>query len=149
MSERKAEKLVASNKKANFDYFIDETYECGIVLTGTEIKAIRNGKVSLQDAFCYIKKGEVFLSGLYISKYEMGNIFNHQPDRTRKLLLQKREILKLSLRLQKEGYTLIPIRVVLRNGLAKVDIGLAKGKKNYDKREDQKKRDSQKEIKEY
>ncbi|MCM1513998.1 MAG: SsrA-binding protein SmpB [Anaeroplasma bactoclasticum] len=149
MSERKMEKLVASNKKASFDYFIDETYECGIVLTGTEIKAIRNGKVSLQDAFCYIKKGEVLLSGLYISKYEMGNIFNHQPDRTRKLLLHKKEILKLSLRLQKEGYTLIPIRVVLRNGLAKIDVGLAKGKKNYDKREDQKKKDSQKEIKEY
>lgn len=149
MNERKMEKRVASNKKATFDYFIDEIYECGIVLTGTEIKAIRNGKVSLQDAFCYIKKGEIFLSGLYISKYEMGNIFNHQPDRTRKLLLHKKEILKLSLRLQKEGYTLIPIQVVLRNGLAKVDVGLAKGKKTYDKREDQKKKDSQKEIKEY
>lgn len=149
MSERQTEKQVVNNKKASFDYFIDEIYECGIVLTGTEIKAIRNGKVSLQDAFCYIKKGEVFLSGLYISKYEMGNIFNHKPDRTRKLLLHKREILKLSLRLQKEGYTLVPIRVVLRNGLAKIDVGLAKGKKNYDKREDQKKKDSQKEIKEY
>lgn len=149
MSINQTEKRIANNKKASFDYFIDEIYECGIVLTGTEIKAIRNGKVSLQDAFCYIKKGEVFLSGLYISKYEMGNIFNHQPDRTRKLLLHKSEILKLSLRLQKEGYTLVPIRVVLRNGLAKVDVGLAKGKKNYDKREDQKKKDSQKEIKEY
>ncbi len=147
MNSNTVEKIIAQNKKAFHDFFIDEKYECGIVLTGTEIKAVRGGKVNLQDSFCYIKNGEIFINGMHISKYEMGNIFNHQPDQTRKLLMHHIEITKLSNKVMKNGYTLIPLKVYLKNGLAKVEIGLARGKKLYDKREDLKKKAHEMEIK--
>ncbi len=143
------EKIAAQNKRAYHDYFIDEVYECGIVLTGTEIKSIRASKVSLQDSFCYIKNNQAYISGMHISKYEMGNIFNHDPDRVKKLLLHKNEIIKLNQRISRDGYTLIPLKVAIRNGRAKVDIGLAKGKKLYDKREDMKKKDQLMEMKKH
>lgn len=140
-------KVIVQNKKAYHDFFIDETYECGIVLVGTEIKSLRVGKVSLQDSFCYIKNNEVFVNGLNISKYEMGNIFNHEPTRTRKLLLHKLEIVRLANKVAKDGYTLVPLKIYLKEGLAKIEIGLAKGKKLYDKREDLKKKDQEMQIK--
>lgn len=142
-------KIVAQNKKASHDYYILETYECGIVLTGTEIKAIRVGKVNLQDSFCTIRNNEMFVNGLNISKYEMGNIFNHKSDRTRKLLLHKKEIIKIHSKIQKEGYTLVPLNITLKNGLAKLNIGLAKGKKLYDKREDMKQKAEERELRKY
>ena len=142
-------KIVAQNKKASHDYYILETYECGIVLTGTEIKAIRVGKVNLQDSFCTIRNNEMFVNGLNISKYEMGNIFYHKPDRTRKLLLHKKEIIKIHSKIQKEGYTLVPLNITLKNGLAKLNIGLAKGKKLYDKREDMKQKAEERELRKY
>lgn len=142
-------KIVAQNKKASHDYYILETYECGIVLTGTEIKAIRVGKVNLQDSFCTIRNNEMFVNGLNISKYEMGNIFSHKPDRTRKLLLHKKEIIKIHSKIQKEGYTLVPLNIILKNGLAKLNIGLAKGKKLYDKREDMKQKAEERELRKY
>lgn len=149
MPTKTNEKIIAQNKRATLDYFIVETYECGIVLTGTEIKSIRVGKVSLQDSFCYIKKGEIFINGLNISKYDFGNIFNHDPGRTKKLLLHKAEILKIENKITKDGYTIIPLRVVLRKNLAKVDIAIAKGKKLYDKREDLKKKIIERELNVY
>lgn len=149
MKNNANEKIIVQNKKANHDYFIIETYECGLVLTGTEIKAIRVGKVSLQDSFCYIKHGEMFINGLHISKYEFGNIFNHDPARTRKLLLHKSEIIKIANKVAKDGYTLVPLRVVIRHNLAKVDLALARGKKLYDKREDLKKKAVERDTNEY
>ena len=133
------EKLICQNKKAYHDYFIEEEYEAGLVLTGTEIKSIRLGKVNIQDCYCDIKNYEMYVVGMHISPYEKGNIFNHQPDADRKLLLHRKEIIKLGNKIAKEGYTIIPLRVVIREGIAKMDIGLAKGKKLYDKREDLKK----------
>ncbi len=140
------EKIICQNKKAYHDYFIIEEYECGIVLTGTEIKSVRLGHVNLQDSYCQIKNGEMFIYGMHISHYEKGNIFNHNTDAVRKLLLHKKEILKLSNKIIKEGFTLIPLRVVIRDSLAKVDIAIAKGKKLYDKREDLKKKEMEKEA---
>lgn len=145
----KTDKTVAKNARVYHDYFIDEVYECGIVLTGTEIKSIRNGKVTLQDSFCYIKNNEIFISGMNISKYEKGNIFNHNPKSLRKLLMHKNEIIKLYHKIQKDGYTIVPTKVYLTNGLAKIEIALARGKKLYDKREDLKKKTQEKEIKKY
>jgi len=139
-------KLIAQNKKASFDYFIEETYEAGIVLTGTEIKSVRAGKVNLKDSFARIEKGEVFLYNMHISPYEQGNRFNHDPLRTRKLLLHKKEIGKLIGETQQAGYALIPTKIYLKNGLAKIELALARGKKKYDKREDMKKREAQREI---
>ena len=140
------EKIICQNKKAYHDYFIIEEYECGIVLTGTEIKSVRLGHVNLQDSYCQIKNGEMFIYGMHISHYEKGNIFNHNTDAVRKLLLHKKEILKLSNKIIKEGFTLIPLRVVISDSLAKVDIAIAKGKKLYDKREDLKKKEMEKEA---
>lgn len=140
------EKIICQNKKAYHDYFIIEEYECGIVLTGTEIKSVRLGHVNLQDSYCQIKNGEMFIYGMHISHYEKGNIFNHNTDAVRKLLLHKKEILKLGNKIIKEGFTLIPLRVVIRDSLAKVDIAIAKGKKLYDKREDLKKKEMEKEA---
>lgn len=134
-------KIVCQNKKAFHDYFIEDKIEAGLVLVGTEIKSLRMGKASLQDSYCEIKNAEMFLKGLHISKYEMGNIFNHDPDRIKKLLLNKHEIIKLDSKKARDGYTIIPLQVIIKNGLAKVIIGLAKGKKMYDKREDLKKAD--------
>lgn len=140
------ERIICQNKRAYHDFFIEDTYECGIVLKGTEIKSIRNGKVSIQDAYCYIKDGEMLLINMHISPYDKGNIFNHIPNRTRKLLLRKSEIIRLNNRIQKDGYTLIPLNVYLKAGLAKVLLGLAKGKKLYDKRESMKEKDALREI---
>ena len=134
-------RVVCQNKRAHYDYFIDNVYECGIVLSGTEIKSIRLGKVSINESFCYIKDGEVYIDNMHISKYELGNIYNHDPDRKRKLLLHKPEILKMSHAVSRDGYTLIPLDVHFSNGFAKVNVGIAKGKKLYDKRESIKERD--------
>ncbi|WP_243290362.1 SsrA-binding protein SmpB [Bacillus sp. FJAT-47783] len=139
-------KTVAQNKKAYHDYFIEETYEAGIVLQGTEIKSIRLGRVNLKDSFARIDKGEVFLHNMHISPYEQGNRYNHEPLRTRKLLLHKKEISKLIGTTKEQGYSLVPLKLYLKNGFAKVLIGLGKGKKKYDKREDLKKKEAKREI---
>jgi SsrA-binding protein len=139
-------KIICQNKRARFDYFIEDTYECGIVLSGTEIKSIRTGKVSINESFCYIKNGEMIIDNMHISKYEQGNIFNHDPDRKRKLLLHKKEILKIGNLVNRDGYTLVPLDVHLANGFAKVTLGVAKGKKLYDKRESIKERDIKRNI---
>ena len=135
------------NKKAKFDYEILDTYEAGIVLTGTEIKSIRDGKAQLKDSYAVIRNGEVFLLNMHISHYEQGNIFNHDETRTRKLLLHKKEILKLRDRVEIEGLTLVPIKLYFKGNKAKILIGIAKGKKTYDKRESIKKRDIDRDLK--
>ncbi|OUM88064.1 MAG: SsrA-binding protein [Bacillus thermozeamaize] len=139
-------KVIAQNRKATHDYFIEETYEAGMVLKGTEIKSIRAGRVNLKDSFARVEDGEVFLYGLHISPYEQGNRFNHDPERTRKLLLHKEEIRKLIGATKEKGYALIPLKIYIRNGFAKVELALAKGKKLYDKRQAMAKRDAQREI---
>ncbi|WAA11931.1 SsrA-binding protein SmpB [Fervidibacillus halotolerans] len=139
-------KIVAQNKKAYHDFFVEDTYEAGIVLKGTEIKSIRAGRVNLKDAFARIEKGEVFLYNMHISPYEQGNRFNHDPLRTRKLLLNKREIAKLIGETKEAGYSLIPTKLYLKNGFAKLELALAKGKKKYDKREDLKRKEAKREI---
>ena len=138
-------KLVANNKKAYHDYFIEEKYETGICLHGTEVKSLRMGKCSVKEAFIRIEKGEVFVYGMHISPYEKGNIFNKDPLRVRKLLLHKQEINKLTGKIAEKGYTLVPLQVYFRDGRAKVEIGLAKGKKLYDKRQDIAKKDQRRE----
>jgi len=139
-------KVLAQNKKASHDYFIDEVYEAGIVLFGTEVKSVRMGKVNLKDSFARIENNEVFLYNMHISPYEKGNIFNKDPLRTRKLLLNRREINKLTGYVTQKGYTLVPLRVYLKHGLVKVELAVARGKKLYDKREDIAKRDAKREI---
>ena len=135
------------NKKANFDYFIEETIECGIELKGTEIKSFRKGSADLRDTFALIRNGEVYLVNMYIAKYEEGNQFNHQERRTRKLLLHKREIRKLKEKIEREGYSLVPVKAYFVNNKVKILLGVAKGKKLYDKRETIKERDLQRESK--
>lgn len=135
------------NKKARFDYEIIDTYEAGIVLTGTEIKSIRAGKAQLRDSYAVIRNGEIFLLNMHISHYEQGNIFNHEETRTRKLLLHKKEILKLRDKLETEGLTLVPIKLYFKGNKAKIQLGIAKGKKNYDKRETIKQRDIDRDLK--
>ena len=132
---KEAMKLVANNKKAYHDYFIEEKYECGIVLHGTEVKSLRLGKCSIKESFIRIENGEVFAYGMHISPYEKGNIFNKDPMRVKKLLMHKQEIRKLIGKLTEQGYTLVPLQVYFKDGRANVEIGLAKGKKLYDKRE--------------
>ncbi|MBQ9561996.1 MAG: SsrA-binding protein SmpB [Lachnospiraceae bacterium] len=139
-------KLVANNKKAYFDYFIEETYECGIELVGTEVKSVRMGKCSVKEAFVRIRQGEVWVYGMHISPYEKGNIFNKDPLRERRLLMHRQEIRKLASRVDQQGYTLVPLKVYLRGSLVKVEIGLAKGKKLYDKRESIAKKDQKREM---
>ena len=143
---REAMKLVANNKKAYHDYFIEEKYECGIELFGTEVKSIRMGKCSIKEAYVSIDHGEAFIEGMNISPYEKGNIFNREPLRKRRLLLHKREILKLAGQVQAKGYTLMPLQVYFKNGRVKIDIGLARGKKLYDKRQDIRKKDMKREM---
>ena len=128
--------IIARNKKANHEYFILETYEAGIVLFGTEIKSIRNNKVSIQDAYCEVKKQEMVIQNMHIGLYDKGNIFNHKEVRERKLLLHKKEIIKLSTKVSLEGLTIIPLEVYISKGFAKIKIGLCKGKKLFDKRND-------------
>ena len=135
MSKKEPRKLVANNKKAYHDYFIDETYECGIALHGTEVKSMRLGKCSIKESFIRIENGEVFVYGMHVSPYEKGNLFNKDPLRVRKLLLHKAEINKLQGRIKEKGYTLVLLEVYLNEGKVKVQIGLARGKKLFDKRE--------------
>ena len=134
------------NREARFNYFIQEEIECGIVLTGTEIKAIREGKVNLKDSYAKIKNNEVYLLNTHISEYKEGNIFNHDPRRTRKLLLHKREILKLRDKVEQEGLTLVPLKLYMQKNKVKILLGLCKGKKNFDKRETMKERDLKREA---
>ncbi len=149
--ERK-NRTLAENRKARHDYFIEEVYEAGIELIGTEVKSIRMGKVNLKESYAEIKNGDMFIVGMHISPYEMGNIFNRDPLRDRKLLLHKEEILKLQQLSQRDGYTLIPLSLYLKNGRVKLAVAVAKGKKNYDKRdallEKAHKRDVDREVKE-
>lgn len=139
-------KLVANNKKAYHDYFIEGNYEAGIALVGTEVKSIRMGKCSIKEAFIRIEKGELMVYGMHISPYEKGNIFNKDPLRPRKLLMHKYEINKLAGKIAEKGYTLVPLKVYLKGSLVKVEIGLAKGKKLYDKRQDIAKKDMRREA---
>lgn len=139
-------KLVANNKKAYHDYFIEEKYEAGIALAGTEVKSLRMGRCSIKEAFIRIENGEVWVYGMHVSPYEKGNIFNKDPLRPRKLLLHKKEIWKLLGKMKEKGYTLVPLQVYFKEGKAKVEIGLAKGKKLYDKREDIAKKDQRREA---
>lgn len=134
-------KLVANNKKARHDYFIEKIYEAGLVLKGTEVKSIRQGRVNLKESYVIVKDGEVFVFGMHISPYKEGNIFNEDPLRTRKLLLNKSEIRKISQDVKLAGSTVVPLRLYFKNGRAKLEIALAKGKKLYDKRESQRERD--------
>ncbi len=135
-------KIISKNKKAMHDYFLTDKYECGIVLKGTEIKSIRAAKVSIKDAYARIKGTEIFIVNMHISKYNHGNIFNHEETRTRKLLLHKKEIIKITNKVNQDALTLIPTLVYLENGLCKIEIALAKGKKNYDKRQVLKEKDA-------
>jgi SsrA-binding protein len=131
----KGQKYAAQNRKARHDYFIEETYEAGIVLSGTEVKSIRAGTVNMKDSYCYIEEGELFATGIHISPYEKGNIFNLDPLRDRKLLMHKKEILKLFMKVGKEGYTLVPLSMYFSGKNVKVEVGVCKGKKLWDKRE--------------
>ena len=135
MPEKKANKVIAQNKKARHDYFVIETYEAGIALFGTEVKSIRCGSVNLKDSYCKVERGELFAIGIHISPYEKGNIFNRDPLRDRKLLMHKREIRKLEMTTGRDGYTLIPLSLYFSGSNVKVEVGVCKGKKLYDKRE--------------
>ena len=152
MAKTMGQKDITDNRKARHDYFIHDTYEAGIALTGTEVKSLRQGKVNLKDSFCRIENGEVLLVGMHISPYEQGNRFNHEPLRTRKLLLHKYEIMKLLGITKEKGYTLIPLNLYFKKGKVKVTVGLATGKKLYDKRqalaEKEAKRDIERKLKE-
>lgn len=139
-------KLIANNKKASHDYFLEESFECGIELHGTEVKSIRNGGVSIKEAFIHIENGEVIIYGMHVSPYEKGNIFNKDPLRPKKLLMHKKEIMKLLGKSKEQGYTIVPVKVYLKRGLVKVEISLARGKKLYDKRADIAKKDIKREA---
>jgi len=140
------EKLICTNKKAFHEYFIEERAEAGIVLQGTEVKSLRMGKANLGDAFAMVRDGEAYLHNLHISPYDFGNRENHDPDRMRKLLLHKKEIVRLFAKIREQGYTLIPLRLYFKDGKVKVELGLAKGKKLHDKREDLKKKEQKREV---
>lgn len=135
-------KIISKNKKAMHDYFLTDKYECGVVLKGTEIKSVRAAKVSIKDAYARIKGNEIFIVNMHIAKYNHGNIFNHEETRTRKLLLHKKEIIKITNKVNQDALTLIPTLVYLEKGLCKIEIALAKGKKNYDKRQVLKEKDA-------
>ncbi len=146
MADKRSFLLEANNKKAYFDYFIEEKYEAGIELFGTEVKSIRQGKVSIKEAFIRIDNGEVFVYGMHVTPYEQGNIFNKDPLRPKKLLMHKREIMKLLGQIKEKGYTLVPLQVYIKEGRVKVEVGLARGKKNYDKRETTAKKELNREM---
>lgn len=146
MAEKDSIKLISQNKKAFHDFFIEETFECGIELVGTEVKSLREGKVNLKDSFASLVNGEIYIKNMHISPYEKGNIFNKDPLRERKLLLHKYEILKLVGKIKEKGYSLVPTKIYLKNSLVKVELGLAKGKKLYDKREDIARKDAKRDI---
>lgn len=139
-------KVIAENRKAFHDYFIEERIEAGIILTGTEIKSVRNSRVNLKDSYARIENGEVWLYQMHISPYEQGNRFNHDPLRKRKLLLHHSEIVKLIGKIQLQGLTLIPLKIYLKHGLAKIELAVGRGKKNYDKRQDMAEKDAKREI---
>lgn len=144
--QSKGIKIAAKNPKAFHDYFVEERFEAGIELAGTEVKSIRQGKINLKDAWCGIKNGEIWLRQMHISPYEQGNIFNKDPMRPRRLLMHKREINRLFSQIKRDGYSLIPLSVYFRNSLVKVEIALCKGKKLYDKRDDAAKKDARRQI---
>ncbi len=146
MAAKETQKLIANNKKAYFDFFIDEKYEAGIALHGTEVKSMRMGKCSIKESFIRIEDGEIFVYGMHVSPYEKGNIFNKDPLRVKKLLMHKYEINKLLGKIKEKGYTLVPLQVYFKEGKVKVEIGLARGKKLYDKREDIAKKDQRREA---
>lgn len=146
MPKREERKLVANNKKAYHDYFIDETYEAGVALHGTEVKSLRMGKCSIKESFIRIENGEVFVYGMHISPYEKGNIFNKDPLRVKKLLMHRAEINKLAGKVAEKGFALVPLQVYFKDGRAKVEIGLARGKKLYDKRQDIARKDQRRET---
>ena len=146
MPAKKGIKVIAENRKARHDYFIEDTYEAGLALVGTEVKSIRAGRVNIKDSYVRIKNGEALVVGMHISPYENGNIFNRDPFRERKLLLHKREILKLRSLSEADGYSLIPLCLYLKDGLVKMELAVAKGKKMYDKRHDIAERDAKRQI---
>lgn len=146
MAKEKGTRLIANNKKAYHDYFIEETYEAGIALHGTEVKSLRMGKCSIKESFVRIENDEVFIYGMHISPYEKGNIFNKDPLRVKKLLMHKYEIRKIRGKISEKGYTLVPLKVYFNQSLVKVEIGLARGKKLYDKRQDIAKKDQRREA---
>ena len=146
MAAKEAKKLIANNKKVFHDYFLEETFEAGIELAGTEVKSLRMGKCSIKESFIHIENGEVIIYGMHISPYEKGNIFNKDPLRPRKLLMHKREITKLAGQIAQKGFTVVPVEVYFKNGLVKVEIALARGKKLYDKRQDIAKKDAKREA---
>ena len=145
-TEKKGIKIAAQNRKAYHDYFVEDQYEAGIELCGTEVKSIRAGTMNLKDSYCTVKDGELFVHSMHISPYEHGNIFNRDPDRDRRLLMHKREIRKLHALVKQDGYTLVPLSVYFKNAKVKVEVGLCKGKKNYDKRDATAKRDAAREM---
>ena len=146
MPQTGGKKIIALNRKARHDYFVEESFEAGIELVGTEVKSLRKGAVNLKDSFCYIEQGEIFVHGMHISPYEKGNIFNKDPLRPRKPLLHKYEIRKIAGKTAEKGCTLVPLRVYLKGSLVKVEVGLARGKKLYDKRQDIAKKDQRREA---
>lgn len=146
METKSSIKIVAENRKARHDYHIHETYEAGIALTGTEVKSLRAGRANLKDSYAHVENGELMISQMHISPYDQGNIFNHEPMRKRKLLMHKREILKLFGQTREKGYALVPLKLYFTRGKAKVQIALASGKKNYDKRQDIAARDAKRDM---
>ena len=146
MAKAKGSRLIANNKKAYFDYFIEDTYEAGIALAGTEVKALRMGHCSIKESYVGIEDGEIYIYQMHISPYEKGNIFNKDPRRTRRLLMHRREIMRLAAKVQQDGYALIPLSLYFRGPRVKVELALAKGKKLYDKREAAAQRDAKREM---
>ncbi len=144
--EKKGVKIAAQNRKARHDYYVEEKYEAGIELAGTEVKSVRAGTLNLKDSYCSVKEGELFVHGMHISPYEKGNIFNKDPVRPRRLLMHKREIRKLHALVKQDGYTLVPLSVYFKDSRVKVEVGLCKGKKNYDKRDAAAQRDAKREM---
>ncbi|MBR0487462.1 MAG: SsrA-binding protein SmpB [Treponema sp.] len=141
-----AVKVIAQNKKARFDYFVEETYECGIVLVGTEVKSVKAGNVSFADSFAEIINGELWMRNFHISEYAYSSVFNHNPDRQKKLLVHKEELKRIRRKVEEKGYTLIPLDFFLKHGIVKITLGICKGKKQYDKRETIKERDINREL---
>ena len=146
MAKSDHENLVASNRKAFHDFFIEDTYEAGLALVGTEVKSLRDGKANLRDSYAEIRKGQLYLVGVHISPYEQGNLANHDPLRPRKLLLHKSEIDRIAIKVREKGYTIVPTRIYFKGSLAKVEIGLARGKRQYDKRADLAKKDAARDV---
>ena len=149
MPEKIPVKIITQNRKARHDYFVDETYEAGVELFGTEVKSLRAGTVNLKDSYCTVRRGELFAVGVHISPYEKGNIFNRDPLREKKLLMHKREIIKLMSLCDRDGYTLVPLSLYFKRGCVKMEIGLCRGKKLYDKRDTAAKRSAEREIDRY